>query len=102
MSMRFAKGVSCTYAGITDMAFCPFCQQGLDDTDHKQFLETLRAYERGEYEWAEYSKKEQPLDWKPRPHPGYVDMRAWAILQESCFRHPVHLRNSFHKHKGIE
>ncbi len=100
MSIRFRKGSRCTYAGVTTESFCPFCQQGLDDADQNEFLEQIKAFEHGEYQWSTYSKADQPADWKPRPHPGYTQMLGWAVEQNRCFKHPIHMKNSYRKHTG--
>ncbi|MGB2633893.1 MAG: hypothetical protein WAM58_08155 [Candidatus Acidiferrum sp.] len=97
------KGVNCTWVGegaeASASGSCPFCAGDLHEAP--TFWQDIDAIERGDYTWPTY-KKEPPLpEWKPQPHPGFRAMWEWAKAQQRCFKHVMHLRNSYKKHTGI-
>jgi len=81
---------------------CPFCANPALAIDIAQHWADVGGVERGEYSWPSYKKKPAPADWKPRPHPGFGEMWVWALAQNRCFNHMVHLKHSYKKNTGIE
>lgn len=97
------QGIACTWIGECDpeqTLACPFCGGGLRALP--DFWAEVIKVELGTYSWPAYKLTPQPADWKPRPHPGYRAMWEWARQQQDrCFKHIMHLRNSYQKHAGI-
>jgi len=102
-TIRFKIGTKCTFFGTNPHApdLCPTCGTSLQTVDEDAFRKRLKDFEDGNYAFDVFkgdgSKSPDP-DWKPRPHPGYLQMWAWAKEQSRCFHHVAHLRNSFAKH----
>lgn len=101
----FKIGTKCTFYGSNPHApdLCPRCGQALQTFNQDAFLNRLRDFEEGNYAFdifkGDGSKSPDP-DWRPRPHPGYLEMWGWANESTRCFKHVAHMKNSYTKHTG--
>ncbi|HVI10180.1 MAG TPA: hypothetical protein VND65_17960 [Candidatus Binatia bacterium] len=103
----FTTGIRCTFFGVNPHAnlLCPYCGQALQLSGEKEFWKRLEDFEKGEYTLQHFGETvtNVPAEgWRPRPHPGYVAMWKWAQESNRCFRHAVHLKNSYRKHTGVD
>lgn len=82
---------------------CPGCSFETVPIDMHAETRTNALFEMGSYGWPSWMKTAQPDGWQPREHPGYSEMRLWAIRQEKrCFNHMMHMKNSYKKHMTID
>lgn len=101
----FKIGTKCTFYGTNPHApdQCPTCGTPLQTVDEQEFWTRIENFQIGRYEFdifkGDGSKSPDP-DWRPKMHPGYMDMWLWAKQQSHCFKHSMHLRNSYKKHTG--
>jgi hypothetical protein len=101
----FGTGLHCTFFGVNVHAdaICPTCSQNLQVTDEAGFWKRLQDFEDGTYSSEHFgADATSDPDWKPHPHPGYVAMWKWQAEVNRCFKHAMHLRNSYKKHTGVE
>lgn len=95
------QGTGCTYIG--KLPQCPHCGGGTMAVSTEELIGKNGAFESGNYKFNEYdTKNQEPPNWKPHPHPGFIAMLYWATSQPHCYKHIMHLRNSYKKHVGID
>jgi hypothetical protein len=105
MSTLFTTGLKCTFFGVNPQGnmLCPHCGQALQLSDEEGFWRRLQDFEDGSYSSEHFGgDRTTDADWKPHQHLGYVAMWKWAQESNRCFRHAVHLKNSYRKHTGID
>jgi hypothetical protein len=101
------EGTRCAWFGNPDQAardfagvtVCPFCAGPLAERDRVAFHKRIENFEYGTYDWP-ISNVTPAQDWTPRPHPGFSKLYAWAATQQRCFKHFMHMVNSYKKHTG--
>jgi hypothetical protein len=105
------EGTKCAWFGNVEQAaerpdgqdpeerVCPFCFGPLVERDRAAFQKRIENFENGTYDWP-ISNVTPAQDWTPRPHPGFSKLYAWAATQQRCFKHFMHMVNSYKKHTG--
>jgi len=101
----FKIGTKCTFFGVNPHApdLCPTCGTSLQTVDEEAFWKRLQLFEEGVYEFDHFKgdgAKSPDPDWRPRTHPGYVEMWKWAKGTGRCFHHVAHIKNSYAKNAG--
>jgi len=98
------KGVQCTVIlapeDLPESGACPYCDGPVQK--FPALMEQIQGVENGIYDWPAYKRDPQPATWRPHARTNYVKMWMWQIEQKRCFKHPMHLKNSFKKHTGID
>ena len=102
--MEMVKSLNCTWTSIqaiSEAAICPSCGSACVIVFAEEEEQRIADFEAGHYQWIDYNLKDhEPPGWQPRPHPGYSAMLAWAREQPRCFKHVMHLYNSYKKYTG--
>lgn len=80
---------------------CPHCGGVVEKIRATDFWKEKVQFQLGNYAWPTWKKTTQDATWKPKEHPGYIEMWQWAAQQGRCYSHIAHLKNSYKKHAGI-